>query len=96
MWGLRTARHQSRLVVLVLSRSEIHAVTFSCKRLLPFCAPQASRVFAILTLKLISHPKQRAVDHGAVVADQAHDACFDDEAAKFDQMPGALAALYLP
>ena len=52
-------------------------------------------MLAILALELVSHPKQRAVDRGAVVASQVRDPGLDDQAAEFDQMPRALAALDL-
>ncbi len=53
-------------------------------------------MFTLLALELVCHPKQRAVDHGAVVAGEVHNPGLDDEAAEFDQMPRALAALDLP
>lgn len=45
---------------------------------------------------LFRSPDQRAVDYDTVVAGQVHDARLDDEAAEFDQMPRASAALNLP
>ena len=57
---------------------------------------QRSRPFALIALKLVGHPKQRTKDGGAVVADQVHDTGFYDEAAEFDEVPRALAALDLP
>jgi len=53
-------------------------------------------MFAVFAVELFGHPDHRAVDHGAVVAGQVHDARLDDEAAEFDQMPRSLAALDLP
>jgi len=53
-------------------------------------------MFALIALKLVSHPEQRAVDGGAIIAGQFHDTGFDDEAAQFDEVPRALAALDLP
>ena len=53
-------------------------------------------MFALIALELVGHPEQRAVDDGAIVAGQVHDPGLDDEAAEFDQMPRALAALDLP
>ena len=66
------------------------------ERLLPFLAPDRPRPFALIALELVSHPKQRAVDRGAIIAGQVHDAGFDDEAAKLDEVPRALAAFDLP
>jgi hypothetical protein len=53
-------------------------------------------MFALIALELVSHPEQRAVDGDAIIASQFHDTGFDDEAAEFDEMPRALAALELP
>jgi hypothetical protein len=50
-------------------------------------------MFALIALQLVSHPEQRAEDRGAIVAGQVHDTGFDDEAAQFDEVPRALAAL---
>src|SRR5262249_45939821 len=66
------------------------------KRLLSLCGPQRPRLFALITLELVGHPKQRAEDRGAVIASQIDDTGFDDEAAEFDEMPRALAAPDLP
>jgi len=66
------------------------------KRLFPLCRPQRSRPFALIAFELVGTPQQRAKDGGAVVARQVHDAGFDDEAAQFDEVPRALAALDLP
>lgn len=66
------------------------------ERLLPLSGPQLSRMFATLAVELFGHPKQRAVDHDAVVAGQVHDARLDDEAADFDQKARSLAAFDLP
>ena len=52
-------------------------------------------MFTLIALELVGHPEQCAVDHGAIVAGQVHDPGLDDEAAEFDQMPRALAALDL-
>ena len=71
------------------------AVALSLEPLLPLRGPPASRVFALIALELVGHPEQCAVDDGAVVAGQIHDPSLDDEAAEFDQMPRALAALDL-
>jgi len=62
----------------------------------PFCSPQGSCPFALVAFELLGDPEQRAVDHDTVVAGQVHDPSFHDEAAKFDQMPRALAAFDLP
>src|SRR5579883_2518933 len=51
---------------------------------------------ALIALELVSHPEQRTVDNGAIIADQFHDTGFDDEATQFDKMPRALAAFDLP
>jgi hypothetical protein len=53
-------------------------------------------MFALIALELVSHPKQRAVDRGAIIAGQLHDASLDNEPAQFDEVPRALAALDLP
>jgi hypothetical protein len=63
---------------------------------LPLFGPQLVGIFALVALELIGHPKQRAKDGGAIIAGQLHDASLDDEAAEFDQVPRALAALDLP
>ena len=47
-----------------------------------------------LTLELVGHPEQHAVYHGAIIARQVQNS-LDDEAAEFDQMPRAFAALDL-
>ncbi len=64
--------------------------------LLPLCGPQFAGMFALVALELIGHPEQCAKDGGAIIAGQVHDTSFDNEAAQFDQMPRALAALDLP
>ena len=93
MWYLRTARHRSRPILL-----RLHSVVRGCRaiylesHLSEFC-PDAASVFSVLTLELFGHPDHCAVDHGAVIAGQIHDARFDDEATDFDQVPCALAAL---
>jgi hypothetical protein len=46
-------------------------------------------------LELVGHPEQRAKDGGAIIAGQVHDTSLDDEAAEFNEMPRALAALDL-
>src|SRR4051812_28197929 len=53
-------------------------------------------MFSVIALKLVSDPEQRAVDGGAIIASQFHDAGFDDESAEFDEMPCALATCDLP
>jgi len=40
-------------------------------------------LISVPTLNVV-YPEQRAVNHGAVVAGQAHDPRLDDEAAEFD------------
>ncbi len=50
----------------------------------------------MIALELFGNPEQCAEDYGTVVAGQLHDSGLDDEAAEFDQMPRALAALDLP
>ncbi len=69
---------------------------FRSERLPSLLGPERSRMFSLLALELVGHPKQRAVDHSAIIAGQVHDPGLDDEPAEFDQMPGALAALDLP
>ena len=53
-------------------------------------------MFALIAFELVCHPEQRAEDDGAIIAGQVHDPGLDDEAAQFDQVPRALAALDLP
>jgi hypothetical protein len=48
--------------------------------LLPLRGPKASCAFPFLALELVGHPKQRAVDHSAIIIGQVHDLGFDDEA----------------
>ena len=50
------------------------------ERLLPLRGPERPRVFALIALEPVGHPKQRAVDHGAIIAGQVHDPGLDDEA----------------
>jgi hypothetical protein len=66
------------------------------ERLLPHCGPQRSCPFALIAFEFVGAPEQRAEDRSAVVAGQVHDSGFDDEAAEFDEMTRALAALDLP
>jgi hypothetical protein len=49
----------------------------------------------LIALELVGHPKQRAENDGAIIAGQIHHTSLDDEAAQFDQVPRALAALDL-
>lgn len=79
-----------------LRRSGRISYLFLCERLFPLSGPQFPRPFAVLAVELVGRPEHRAVDHGAIIAGQVHDPGFDHEAAEFDQMPGALAALDLP
>lgn len=53
-------------------------------------------MFALIALKLVRHPEERAENDGAIVTGQVDDAGFDDQPAEFDQMSRALAALDLP
>src|ERR1700749_2881710 len=53
-------------------------------------------MFALIAFEPVGHPKQRAEDRGAVVAGQVDDSGFNDQAAEFDEMTCALAALDLP
>ncbi|SMX61703.1 conserved protein of unknown function [Bradyrhizobium sp. ORS 285] len=69
---------------------------FRLKRLLSFCRPKRPRLFPPIALEPIGYPEQRAVNHGTVVTCQLHHASFDNEAAKLDEVPRALAALDLP
>ena len=64
--------------------------------LFSLCVPKCPCMLVLIASELVAHPEQRAIDHGAVVAGQVHDTGFNDEAAKFDKMPRALAALDLP
>ena len=66
------------------------------KRLLPFCGPKRSRMFALIAFELVGAPKQRAVDYGTIVTGQIDEAGLNHEAAEFDEMTRALAALDLP
>src|SRR5579871_1793125 len=79
--------------------SSLYPLTYSrvrLKRLLPLRGPERAGLFALVTLELFGHPKQRAEDDGAIIAGQFDDPGFDDETAEFDEMPRALAALDLP
>ena len=49
----------------------------------------------LIAFELVCHPKQRAVDQGAVIARQIHDSGFDDQAAEFDEVSRAPTALDL-
>lgn len=49
-----------------------------------------------MALQLGGDPKQRAVDGSAIVIGELDNACLDDETAKFDELPCALATLDLP
>jgi hypothetical protein len=64
--------------------------------LLSLYGPERSRLFAFIAFELVCHPEQRAEDDGAIIAGQVHYTSLDDEAAQFDQVPRALAALDLP
>src|SRR5215472_4359007 len=66
------------------------------ERLFPLCSPERQRLLAVIASELVGHPEQRAVDDGAVVAGQVHDARLDDETAQFNEVPRALAAFDLP
>src|SRR6516165_8729115 len=66
------------------------------KRLLSLCGPQRPCPFALIALELVGHPKQRAEDGRPVVAGQVHESGFHDEAAEFNEVLRALAALDLP
>jgi hypothetical protein len=66
------------------------------KRLLSLCGPQPERLFALIVLELIGHPKQGAENGGAVVAGQVDESGFHDEAAEFNEMPRTLATLDSP
>lgn len=87
--GPRTARHRHRSfsLILPLLRGE---------RLSTACRPDLSDLFALIALEHVSHPEHSAVDDCATVGSQINDACLDNEAAEFDQVSGALAALNLP
>src|SRR5204863_9448101 len=64
--------------------------------LLSLYGPERSGPFALIAFELVCHPEQRAEDGGAIIAGQVHHTSFDDEAAQFNQVPRALAALDLP
>jgi hypothetical protein len=66
------------------------------ERLFPPCRPQRPRLFALITLELISHPEQRTEDTGTIIAGQVDDPGFKHEATEFNEMPRALAALDPP
>lgn len=63
---------------------------------LPAPPPQCQRLLAILATQPGGGFHHHAEQHGAVVVCQLNQPGFDDEAAQFDQMPGAFAALHLP
>lgn len=90
-------RHQSQ-VVLRRFLWVIGSIccSFSLERLPPLCYPQRSRLFTLVALQLVGHPKKRAEDDGAVAAGQVYETGFCDETAEFDEASRALAALDLP
>jgi len=96
MCGLRAARHRSRSIPLRLTSVMRACWTFRPERFFPLSGPQLPRPFAVFALELVRHPEQRAVDDGAIIASEFDNACLDDEAAEFNQVPCALAALDLP
>src|SRR5690606_24329445 len=53
-------------------------------------------MFAVFAAELFGDPDHRAVDRGAVVIGQVHDARLDDETAELDQVARAPATLDLP
>ena len=69
---------------------------FHSESLLSLYGPERSYLFTLIALEILCHPEQRAEDDGAIIAGQVHDTRLDDEAAQFDQVPRALAALDLP
>ena len=52
-------------------------------------------MFALIASELFRHPDERAVDQGTIIAGEVDNPCLDDEAAEFDQVPGAPSALDL-
>lgn len=94
--GSPRRRRRSRPILRWLRSAMRVCWTFRLERCFPLSRPQFPRAFAVLALELVGYPEQRAVDHGAVVSGEVHDPGLNDEAAEFDQMPGALAALDLP
>ena len=52
-------------------------------------------MFALITFEPVGHPEQRAEEDGAIIAGQIYYTGFNNEAAQFDQVPRALAALDL-
>src|ERR1700743_1074888 len=53
-------------------------------------------MFALIAFEPVGHPKQSREDGGAGVAGKVDDSGFNDQAAEFDEMTCALAALDLP
>lgn len=53
-------------------------------------------MLALTALQLGGDPENRAVDGSAIVVGQLDNACLDNETAKFDELPCALATLDLP
>ncbi|ESZ17736.1 hypothetical protein X735_11520 [Mesorhizobium sp. L2C085B000] len=53
-------------------------------------------MLAFMALEFGGDPKQGAVYRGAIISGQLDNACFDDETAKFDELPGTLATVNLP
>lgn len=58
--------------------------------------PPGKRCLALLITKQIADRKKCAVERGAIVVRELDQVGFDDEAAEFDQMPCALAAIHAP
>jgi len=96
MWVLRASWHRLRPILRWLS-SVMHVWrTILLKCHLSQLCPDNTSTLAVLAFELVGHPKQRPLDHGAIIAGQVHDTRLDDETTEFDQMPCSPAALHLP
>ena len=58
--------------------------------------PPGKRCVALLITKQVGDREKSAVDRGAIVVRKVDQFGFDDEAAEFDQVPRALAAIHGP
>lgn len=67
-----------------------------CESLFSLLGPQLSRPFSVFALELFCHPDQRAENDGAIIVRLVHDAGFEDETAKLDEVFRALPPLDLP
>lgn len=70
------------------------SLALECPSAFPF--PKHERLFAFLTAQLGRNGEERAVERGAIVIGEIDQSGFHDEAAQFDQLTRAFAALHGP